>query len=247
MRTDFQPALSKMTAAADSQQRQQAVRDIWRKADAVCFDVDSTVCKDEGIDELAEYCGVGEQVRAWTLKAMGGDVPFREALSHRLKMVDPTLQQIDDFVASRSPQRLLSEGIVELVSLLQSRKVAVYLVSGGFKKLIEPAAECLGVPKDHIFANTLLFKNGKYSGFDTEEPTSESGGKTRVAGMLKAKYGYKNLVMVGDGATDMEASPPADAFIGYGGNIVRDKVQKGAKWFVTDFQELIDAFKEESS
>ena len=34
---------------------------IWRKADAVCFDVDSTVIQEEGIDELAAFCGVGEQ------------------------------------------------------------------------------------------------------------------------------------------------------------------------------------------
>ena len=31
-----------------------------------------------------------------------------------------------------------------------------------------------------------------------------------------------------------------DAFIGYGGNVVRQKVKEGATWFVTDFQELID-------
>lgn len=35
---------------------------VWRHADAVCFDVDSTVCQDEAIDELAEFCGVGEKV-----------------------------------------------------------------------------------------------------------------------------------------------------------------------------------------
>eukprot|EP00959_Pyramimonas_sp_CCMP1952_P161054 3367899-Pyramimonas_sp.AAC.1 len=29
-------------------------------ADAFCFDVDSTVCTDEGIDELAAFCGAGE-------------------------------------------------------------------------------------------------------------------------------------------------------------------------------------------
>ena len=33
------------------------------KADAVCFDVDSTVIKEEGIDEFAAYLGVGEEVR----------------------------------------------------------------------------------------------------------------------------------------------------------------------------------------
>jgi hypothetical protein len=39
-----------------------------RKADAVCFDVDSTVCLDEGIDELANFCGAGQAVAEWTAK-----------------------------------------------------------------------------------------------------------------------------------------------------------------------------------
>lgn len=35
----------------------------------------------------------------------------------------------------------------------------------------------------------------------------------------------------------------ADAFIGYGGVQVREKVKAGADWFVCDFQVLIDALK----
>ena len=34
--------------------------------------------------------------------------------------------------------------------------------------------------------------------------------------------------------------PFQDAFIGYGGNVVRSKVKEEAKWFVTDFQDLIE-------
>lgn len=44
------------------------VLETWKNADAVCFDVDSTVCEDEGIDELAEFCGAGEIVSQWTRK-----------------------------------------------------------------------------------------------------------------------------------------------------------------------------------
>lgn len=44
--------------------------------------------------------------------------------------------------------------------------------------------------------------------------------------------------MIGDGATDLEASPPADNFIGYGGNIVRDEVRNRAQYYVTDFLQL---------
>ena len=43
-------------------------RQLWAAADCVCFDVDSTVCQDEGLDELAEFSGVGDKVKQWTKK-----------------------------------------------------------------------------------------------------------------------------------------------------------------------------------
>lgn len=39
------------------------VKAIWRKADAVCFDVDSTVIREEAIDELAKFCGKGKEIQ----------------------------------------------------------------------------------------------------------------------------------------------------------------------------------------
>jgi len=50
-------------------------------ANAVCFDVDSTVIDEEGIDVLAEYLGKGPAVSDWTAKAMGGGVKFEDALA----------------------------------------------------------------------------------------------------------------------------------------------------------------------
>ena len=44
--------------------------------------------------------------------------------------------------------------------------------------------------------------------------------------------------MVGDGATDIEARPPADLAIGFGGVVEREKVRAGADWFVRSFGEL---------
>ena len=55
----------------------EATQQIWRKADAVCLDVDSTLVTIEGLDALAEYCGVGEEVKQWTKRAMGGSVTSR--------------------------------------------------------------------------------------------------------------------------------------------------------------------------
>jgi len=51
-------------------------QDLWSSlglGDAVCFDVDSTVIGHEGIDQLAEFCGVGPLVAAYTKKAMEGN------------------------------------------------------------------------------------------------------------------------------------------------------------------------------
>lgn len=35
---------------------------ILNKSKIVCFDVDSTVIQEEGIDELAKFCGKGQEV-----------------------------------------------------------------------------------------------------------------------------------------------------------------------------------------
>lgn len=55
---------------------------------------------------------------------------------------------------------------------------------------------------------------GEYAGFDDTEPTSRTGGKGLVIRRLKEQHSYQRVIMIGDGATDAEASPPAEGFIG---------------------------------
>lgn len=43
---------------------ESTTRAMFRGADAVCFDVDSTVCMDEAIDELASFAGREQEVAA---------------------------------------------------------------------------------------------------------------------------------------------------------------------------------------
>lgn len=209
------------------------------KADAVCFDVDSTVIDEEGIDVLAETLGNGPEVAAWTMKAMGGGVKFEDALAARLNIIQPSKSDIASCLA-KHPLRL-TPGIADLVKALHSRGTHVYLVSGGFRLMIEPVAQILGISNDRIYANTIIFNDkGEYAGFDASEPTSADGGKPRALGDIKTKYGYKTMIMVGDGATDAQAKPPADAFIGFGGVITRDAVREKACWFIRDFKAMTD-------
>ncbi|RMZ94016.1 phosphoserine phosphatase [Brachionus plicatilis] len=223
-------------------QNKQELVNLWKNADCVCFDVDSTVCINEAIDDLAEFAGMGSEVHELTKKAMGGNVTFKQALAQRLNIIKPSKKLVEDFI--RNDKCKLTPKLKDLVDALLAKKVSVYLVSGGFRLFINPIADKLNLPKDNIFANTLIFdQNGEYLSFDENEYTSESGGKARVIDYIKKKHGYNKVVMIGDGWTDYESCPPADGFIGFGGNVVRENVKSKSLWFVYDFQELIDALK----
>ncbi|XP_011313414.1 phosphoserine phosphatase isoform X2 [Fopius arisanus] len=220
--------------------KMEHVKFAWKNADVVTFDVDSTVIQEEGIDELANFCGKGKEVSELTKRAMQGNVTFQQSLTVRLNIIKPSLEQIKEFIKIYPPT--LTPGIKELIDALHARNKEVYLVSGGFRCLISPVARRLNISQDHIYANRLKFYfNGDYAGFDENEPTSRSGGKAQVIKRLQEKHGFNTIVHVGDGATDMEASPPATAFIGFGGNVVRESVKNNSLWFIEDFQELIDA------
>ncbi|XP_071532002.1 phosphoserine phosphatase [Panulirus ornatus] len=223
---------------------QEESREIWRSTDAVCFDVDSTVIIDEGLDQLASFCGKADEVKKLTVQAMQGGIDFKTALRTRLNLLQPKLETIQSFTRTHPPK--LTKDIDQLVLALQARDVDVYLVSGGFRSLIAPVAKMLNIPLENIFANRLkFFFDGEYGGFDEAQLTSKSGGKAEVIAHLKKREGYSRVVMIGDGATDMEACPPADAFIGFGGNIVREAVHSTATWFVYDFATLIEELERE--
>lgn len=90
------------SSAVDSKsKRVLEAKRIIHSADIVCFDVDSTVIQEEGIDELANFCGKGEEVRNLTIEAMGGAMTFQEALRRRLEIIKPTQAQIRNFLKER--------------------------------------------------------------------------------------------------------------------------------------------------
>lgn len=220
--------------------KEAEVRRRWQSADAVCFDVDSTLCVDEMINEFAKYLRCNE-IAKFTEDAMNGEISFHESLRIRLNILKPTREQLKDFIRQRKVR--LTPGAEALVAELHVRHIPVYLISGGFLPMILPVAKQLGIPDSNIYANEMLFDgNGFYTGFDGTRITSDSGcdcfGKAVVCRKLKDEKGYKNLVMIGDGVTDLEASTQADLFVGFGGNRCREVVKRKASWFVYDLDTL---------
>ena len=219
-------------------------KEALKNTDAICFDVDSTVVREEGINVLAESLGVGDAVTKLTSSSMEGSILFQDAWRDRLNLIKPRLEDIGN-IQKNKPLHF-TNNLKELIEKIHKRGINIYLVSGGFRQMINPIALELGIPINNIYANNLYFsENGEYNGFDSNELTSKDGGKPKVLQHLIDTYNYKCIVMIGDGITDLQAKPPAKAFIGYGGVVEREKVKLGADWFIKDFKEILDVYNEE--
>ncbi|MEW5301341.1 MAG: hypothetical protein WDW36_004205 [Sanguina aurantia] len=225
---------------------------IWRRVDCVCFDVDCTVTTSDSLDLLAEFMGCKEQVEALTNKAMDGSLNLHDSLGERLRIINCTPANIQDFLEANPPASRMAPNIKTVISALQARGIAVYLISGGFREMILPIAAYLGVPMDNVFANRMTWQWDDETGspthlvgFDTSEPTAHNMGKVQAINNIREKNPYKTMVMIGDGITDLEAvqsTGGADLFIGYGGVIERSSVVTEADWYIYDHMDLIDSF-----
>ena len=157
----------------------------------------------------------------------------------------PSRADIAACLAAHPPR--LTPGVAEVVAKLHERGVAVCLISGGFRLMIEPVADRLGISRERIWANSLEFDAARgFVRHDDREPTSRSGGKPAVVAELqRTPHAHACVVMVGDGGTDLEAKPSADAFIGFGGVVAREAVVAKADWFVEDFHDVVKALAED--
>ena len=128
---------------------------------------------------------------------------------------------------------------LDTVKRLKKEGWNVVILSGGFKEVIAPFAEHLGL--EHVEAVPLHFnKEGEYQGFDQQYPTTRNGGKPEVMAQLIDQYKAETVVMVGDGVSDLEVQSDTVTFIGFGGFTERDKVKDAAQYYV---HTLGDIFK----
>ena len=123
---------------------------------SVIFDVDSTLCTIEGIDELARMKGVQNRIVPLTQKAMEGKVSLESVFSHRLEIIQPTKEDIKElgnmYVDSLSPYA--SKVILEL----HRRGIDVFIVSGVYKDSYGHSC-----PMDFYLVAFLICEKRKYS------------------------------------------------------------------------------------
>jgi phosphoserine phosphatase len=97
---------------------------------------------------------------------------------------------------------------------------------------VEEVARALGLSADAVAAVGIDFdRDGGYAGFERASPLARSGGKE---GVIRAWRLPRPALLVGDGATDLEARPAVDAFAAYMGVAFRPAVAAGADFVLRD-------------
>ncbi len=194
----------------------------------VIFDCDSTLTAIEGIDELAR--GHRAEIEQLTSLAMTGAVPLEDVYSRRLAIIRPSLEAIDA-VGRKYVERIVP-GADLVVSSLARAGVTVQILSGGLEPAVRILARHLGVASDRVAAVAVTFgAGGEYTGFDPDSWLARSGGKRRWIELFGGQL-PRPILLVGDGATDLEARPAVDAFAVFTGVVSREEIVKQADFVV---------------
>ncbi len=166
----------------------------------IVFDVDSTLVQGEVIEMLAARAGAQGKVAAITEAAMRGELDFAESLQQRVATLAGLPASVIDEVAD---QLELMPGARTTIRTLRRLGYHCGVVSGGFRKIIDPLAHELML--DFVAANELEIVDGKLTG-RTVGPIVDRAGKAKALRDFAQEAGVpmEQTVAVGDGANDID-------------------------------------------
>ena len=121
-----------------------------RRKKLLLADMDSTIIKEESLDELAKLIGKEKEIIQITKEAMEGKIDFKKALFDRVSMLEGISLDVLENLKSKIE---INEGAFELIKTMRYNKAATVLVSGGFTFLTNYLKNILGF--DFVHANSL--------------------------------------------------------------------------------------------
>jgi len=189
----------------------------------ICFDMDSTLIQTEVIDEMAESCGVGPEIKAITEEAMNGQIDFDQSLIKRVsKLKGLTISEMDEIYKNLK----LTQGCEDFIKTVKSLGYKVALISGGFNFFAEKLKDRLGL--DYAFANDLEIIDGKLTG-KVQGTIVNASQKSTLLKLIaqQEKITLDQTVAIGDGANDLPMLDTAGLGIAYHAkDIVKEKAQQ---------------------
>ncbi len=166
----------------------------------IVMDMDSTLIRQEVIDELARSCGAYDKVAAITERAMNGEIGFDAALRERVAALVGAPISVFQEVLGRIE---LTPGADRLVRALKRLGYRLATISGGFIQVVEPLRQRLGL--DYAFANELEVIDGQLTG----RVVGPIINRQRKADLLESvaqaeRVSLDQVIAVGDGANDLD-------------------------------------------
>ncbi len=195
-----------------------------RKKKILVCDMDSTIIKEESLDEIAEEAGIGDEIKKITKKAMKGELDFKDALLKRIKLLNNyPLENI----FTLNPKIRFNDGAIELVRKMKSKSCITVLISGGFSPSVSYVAKRIGF--DYYHCNNFLYKknNGKIvlNGC-VQNPILDKNSKLDITKCYLKDFNLtlNDVIAVGDGANDVDLIKHSGIGISYKGKQVLNKV-----------------------
>jgi phosphoserine phosphatase len=203
---------------------------------SLVLDVDSTLCGVEGVDWLARLRGadIARQSAVLTERAMNGEIPIEAVYGQRLALIRPSRVEMDALAVIY--RETLAPEAPDAIRAIRNAGVRIVLVSGGFRRAIEPVARELDVELRAV--DVFWSDAGDYVGFDSTSPLSTQTGKLDVVRSLALS---RPVLAVGDGSTDAGMRPAVDEFAAYTGFVRRDAVVAAADREIATYPQLVEA------
>lgn len=171
-----------------------------RRKRLLVADMDSTMIRQECVDELADEAGVGAEVAGITARAMNGELDFAEALRARVGL----LKGLPEAAIARvlRDRITLMPGGRALLATMKANGAHAALVSGGFTAFTSAVADMLGFHETR--ANVLGVGDGVLTG-TVAEPILGKEAKVSALFEIAARLGISpaQALAVGDGANDV--------------------------------------------
>ena len=196
-----------------------------RRKKLLIADMDSTIIKEESLDELAKQIGKEKEVSFITNEAMNGRMDFKKALIDRVAILKGHSTNI---LETLKKSITINDGAKELVKTMNMNGSITVLVSGGFTFLTEYLQELLNFKYTH--ANSLQIIQKQFQKFEitgkVQGSILDKKAKLQYLNKYVKKYNldHKDTICVGDGANDIEMIQNAGIGVSYNGKETLNRV-----------------------
>ena len=185
--------------------------------------MDSTIIKEESLDEIGQQAGIGNEIKNITKKAMRGELDFKDALISRIKLLNN--YPVENIFKLNAKIRV-NEGAKELVRKMKSKSCITVLISGGFSPSVSYVAKKLGF--DYYHCNNFLYKknNGRIvlNGC-VLNPILDKNSKLDITKNYLKKFNLtlNDVISVGDGANDVNLIQHSGIGVSYQGKKILNR------------------------